>query len=110
MFIDGRRGAEVEVFEMGYGEAEVDEGVVGGVESREDWIVVVNPTLRVVVDIEHCRPGTADGYTVVQHEELDGGVRLQLLPHGFLRCGGKKRGWYPRPSLLGTRVSEDGGR
>ena len=50
--VDGRRRAEVEVFEAGDGEAEVDEGIVGGIEAREDRIVVVNPAHCVVVDIK----------------------------------------------------------
>lgn len=92
MLVDGRRGTEVEVFEAGDGEAEIDEGVVGGIEAREDGVVVVNPMLGVVIYVEKGRTGAADGDAVVQDEELDGGVCLQLLPYGFLRRGGEKEG------------------
>ena len=71
-----RCGAKVEVFEAGNGEAEVCESVVRGLEAREDGMVVVNPTLCVVVNIEQCRSGTADGNAVVQSKELHGGISL----------------------------------
>lgn len=48
MLVDWGRGTEVEVFEAGDGEAEVDEGVVGGIEAREDRVVVVYPALCVI--------------------------------------------------------------
>ena len=76
VLVDGRCGTKVEVFEAGDGEAEVDELVVGGIEAREDGVVVVNPMLGIVVDVERCRPGTADAHLVVQHEKLDGGIRF----------------------------------
>ena len=83
---------EVEVFEAGDGKAEVDELVVGGIEARKDGVVVVNPTLGFVVDIERGRAGAADAHLAVQDEELDGGVRLQLLPDGLLWRGGEIEG------------------
>ena len=92
MLVNGWHGTEVEVLEAGNGQTEVDEGVVGGVKARKNGVVVVDPTFRVVVDIERNRPGTADGDAVVQDEELDGGVRLQLLPDGLLWRGGEIEG------------------
>lgn len=38
MLVDWRRGVEVEVFEAGDGEAEVDEGAVGGIEALKDGL------------------------------------------------------------------------
>ena len=92
MEVDGRRGTEVEVFEAGDGEAEIDEGVVGGIEAREDGVVVVYPAFCVVVDIEEDGAGAADADAFVQDEELDGGISLQLLPDGFLWRGGEIEG------------------
>lgn len=92
MLVDGRCWAEVVVFEVNDGEAEIDEGIVGGVETRENRVVNVNSTLCFIVNIKECCTRTTDGYTVVKRDELDRGVHLQLLPHGFLWCGSEKEG------------------
>ena len=52
MFEDGRRGREVEVIHLGNGQTEIDQLVVAAVETGQNGIVVVDPSLDIILYVE----------------------------------------------------------
>ena len=49
---DGRRGCEVEVIHLCNGQAEIDKLIVTTVETGQDWIIVIDPSLDIILHIE----------------------------------------------------------
>ena len=49
---DGRRGGKVEVIHLCNGQAEIDQLVVTAVETGQDAVVVVDPSLDIILYVE----------------------------------------------------------
>ena len=79
---------KVEIIHLGNGQTEIDQLVVAAVETWQDGVVVVYPSLHVVlyVEVHHARAADGDVISVGKHLYI--GVLYQFLPDSFLRrCG-----------------------
>ena len=52
MFEDGRRGCKVEIIHFRNGQTEVNQLVVTAVETWQDGLMVVNPSLDIILHVE----------------------------------------------------------
>ena len=52
MLEDGRRGREVEIIHLCYGQAEIDQLLVAAIETGQNGIVVVDPSLDIILHVE----------------------------------------------------------
>ena len=52
MFEDWRRGGEVEIIHLCYGQAEIDQLLVAAIETGQNGIIVVDPSLDIIFYVE----------------------------------------------------------
>ena len=86
---DRWRRAQVIVVHHLDAQGEVDQLIVATIEAGQDGIVVIDPALALIIDIEVDTPLTAHGDLAIDSEDLYVGIGYQLAVDCLLRRGGE---------------------